>query len=414
MSGRLATDDRPASGRAAAAMRTREAILEAASALFVEQGFGAVSLRDIATRAGLSHPGVLKHFASKDEILDAVVDGFERSNGEWIDGHGLGLDMYGDLARHNAEIPGYTALFTTLAGEATRADHPAHRRFRERHREIRTRTMQQFQAAVEDRLLPHDTDIAGESVRLAAAWDGLQLMSLYLPDRADVAGMVDAYVRRLQGLAVTDVPVAPVAPSWPAETTWADALGYAPGRARRAQIIQDASALFASRGFHATSLREIAEKAGIGKSTLLHHFSTKEELLAAVIARRDATLDERHGIDSDDPLRLLLELPEAGRRDTRQEPGLIELYSVLSAEAAAPAHPAHEYFRGRFELAIARFGDLFARAAADGHLRPGLSPEAEAIWLVALWDGLQLQWLYDPESVDVGDQLAAHLKHLLG
>jgi AcrR family transcriptional regulator len=407
----------PASARALAAARTRAAILDSAAVLFVEQGFGAVSLREIAGRAGISHPGLLRHFASKDEILDAVVDGLEQRNREWIDAHAPDLDLYVDLARHNANTDGYTALFATLAGEATRAEHPAHARFRERHRMIRSLSAEQFHAAVDDGLLPHDTDIAGESVRLSAAWDGLQLISLYLPKLVDVATMVEAHIDRLRGASAQSPGLPASRPErWPSAVKWADALGYAPGRERRARIIADASALFATRGFHATSLREIAESVGIGKSTLLHHFSTKEELLAAVVAHRDATLDKRTGFDFEaaDPLAMLLDLPEAARRDTREEPGLIELYAVLSAEAAAPGHPAHAYFEKRFDLGIARFADLFARAAADGHLRPGLDPDVEAIWLIALWDGLQLQRLYDPESVDVGDQLAAHIKQLLG
>jgi len=413
--GEVATQDAAAPvARSEAAQQTRAAILDAAAALFVDRGFGAVSLRDIATAAGLSHPGVLRHFASKDEILDAVVDDLERQNRAWVEANGVGLDLYTELAAHNADTPGYTALFTTLAGEATRSGHPAHQRFRERHRELRALSTAQLQAALEDGVLPAGTDVAGEAVRLAAAWDGLQLVSLYLPDRVDVPTMVDAHIRRLRGVAATE-PAAGARPPRPDGESWADDTGYAPGRARRARIIADASALFAARGFHATSVREIAERAGIGKSTLLHHFSTKEDLLTAVIAHRDSSRDEKLGLDfaTADAYTLLLDLPEKARDDTRREPGLIELYSVLSAEAAAPAHPAHAYFGRRFELGIARFAELFARAAADGHLMEGLDPEREALWLIALWDGLQLQWLYDPESVDIGDQLAAHLAQRL-
>ncbi|GAB3574708.1 hypothetical protein GCM10027406_05120 [Leifsonia lichenia] len=405
----------PSVARYEAAQQTRATIVDAAAALFVDRGFGAVSLRDIAAAAGLSHPGVLRHFASKDEILDAVVDGLEQRNRAWVDAHGVGIDLYADLARHNASTPGYTALFATLAGEATRSEHPAHQRFRERHRELRTLSAAQFQAAVDDGLLPPDTDVTGEAVRLAAAWDGLQLMSLYLPERVDVPEMVDAYVSRLRGIATPPSGAAASVHPRDDDRAWARAAGYAPGRARRARIIADASALFAARGFHSTSLREVAAKAGIGKSTLLHHFSSKEELLTAVIAHRDATRDEQFGFDIDtaDARGLLLDLPAKARDDARREPGLIELYAVLSAEAAAPAHPANAYFERRFELGIAEFARLFARAAEDGQLRQGLDPEREAIWLIALWDGLQLQWLYEPEGVDIGEQLAAHLAGLL-
>lgn len=404
----------PTSVRSRAAARTRDAILDAATALFIERGFRAVSLRDIAAEAGLSHPGVLRHFASKDEILEAVVDQLASRTEEWAADREFGLEVFAEIARHNARIEGYIPLFTTLAGEATSAAHPANLRFRERHATLRTRSAEFFESAIAEGALPNDTDVVGDSMRLAAAWDGLQLISLYLPERVDIPAMLEAHLDRLRGIQPAAAPSNTV-PTGPltAPSHWADDLGYAPGRARRARIVADASALFATRGFHATSLREIAERVGIGKSTLLHHFSSKEELLAAVVARRDATIDERSGFDpADAPLTMLLSIPDGARRDARLEPGLIELYAVLSAEAAAPTHPGHEYFRRRFEVGIARFAELFASAAPD--LRPGLDPEVEAIWLMALWDGLQLQWLYDPESVDVADQLAAHLKQLVG
>ncbi|MCM3778164.1 hypothetical protein [Microbacterium hydrocarbonoxydans] len=36
-------------------------------------------------------------------------------------------------------------------------------------------------------------------------------------------------------------------------------------------------------------------------------------------------------------------------------------------------------------------------------------PEHEAVWLVALWDGLQYQWLHDRDAVDMAAHLRAHL-----
>lgn len=407
----------PASARSLAAARTRTAILSAATELFIERGFGAVSVRDIAAQAGLSHPGVLRHFASKDEILSTVVDELSEQSVRLLGERAITLDVVGELARLNAEIPGYIALFTTLAGEASSVAHPAHDRFRERHATLRTMSAELFHDAVDVGAIPRDSDLVSESVRLTAAWDGLQLISLYLPERCDVPAMLETHTRRLRGLdAPQHLPGQGAVDGIDFEKPWALDLGYAPGRERRARIVEEASKLFASRGFHATSLREIAECVGIGKSTLLHHFSTKDDLLAAVIAHRDAALEyrampTRQGLS---PLATLLALPDAARHDTGRMPGLIELYAVLSAEAAAPAHPAHDYFEKRFQSVIGTFAELFARAAASGHLRADLDPEYEAVWLTALWDGLQLQWLYDPESVSVADELERHLKQLLG
>jgi AcrR family transcriptional regulator len=51
---------------------TKERILDAAEALFIEQGFAAASLRTITARAGVNLAAVNYHFGSKDELIKAV------------------------------------------------------------------------------------------------------------------------------------------------------------------------------------------------------------------------------------------------------------------------------------------------------------------------------------------------------
>jgi len=55
--------------------------------------------------------------------------------------------------------------------------------------------------------------------------------------------------------------------------------------ASRDKILDAAEALFARRGFAGVGLREVAEAAGLGKSSLFHHFKSKAELYAAVAGR---------------------------------------------------------------------------------------------------------------------------------
>jgi AcrR family transcriptional regulator len=53
--------------------RTRLQIEEAALELFMEQGYHATSMRQIAERAGLALGGIYNHFASKEEIFAAII-----------------------------------------------------------------------------------------------------------------------------------------------------------------------------------------------------------------------------------------------------------------------------------------------------------------------------------------------------
>ena len=56
------------------AQQNRQAVLEAATALFAERGWSA-SVRDIARSAGVSVETVYAHFGSKIDLFNQVVDG---------------------------------------------------------------------------------------------------------------------------------------------------------------------------------------------------------------------------------------------------------------------------------------------------------------------------------------------------
>jgi AcrR family transcriptional regulator len=52
---------------------TRIAIEDAAVKLFMEQGYHATSMRQIAEQTGLALGGIYNHFASKDELFEAII-----------------------------------------------------------------------------------------------------------------------------------------------------------------------------------------------------------------------------------------------------------------------------------------------------------------------------------------------------
>ena len=52
----------------------RRAVLNAAADLFAERGFGGTNLADVAAALGMSRPGLYYHFASKDKLLEALIE----------------------------------------------------------------------------------------------------------------------------------------------------------------------------------------------------------------------------------------------------------------------------------------------------------------------------------------------------
>ena len=61
----------------------------------------------------------------------------------------------------------------------------------------------------------------------------------------------------------------------------------APGRHSRESVIRAAGKLFALRGYHGTSMRELGDELGLLKSSLYSHVSSKAELLLEVVQRAE-------------------------------------------------------------------------------------------------------------------------------
>ncbi|MFE6734430.1 TetR family transcriptional regulator [Microbacterium sp. NPDC057650] len=192
---------------------------------------------------------------------------------------------------------------------------------------------------------------------------------------------------------------------------------YAKSAATRAALLEAAVAAFGESGYNGASLRDIAARANVTQTGLLHHFPSKVALLEAVLDERDSAdftaISEFLGEGSSviDALILLVE------RNQRQRP-IIELYTALSAEATSEDHPAHAYFQRRYARVGAELAADFAKLRDDGMLREGVSPQSAARITMAALDGLQVQWLLalsdeDAEPVDMVAEARQFLSLLL-
>ncbi|MER6510032.1 TetR/AcrR family transcriptional regulator [Nonomuraea sp. NPDC001636] len=185
------------------------------------------------------------------------------------------------------------------------------------------------------------------------------------------------------------------------------------GERTRARILDSATELFSRSGFHAVSLRDIAAHAGLTHAGLLHHFPGKESLLIQVLSRRDEVDGELMG-GPDDGLSPQELLDRAVSQVARNmgTPGLVGLYVKISGEAADPGHPAHDYFVQRYRR-LRRQAAWLLGALFEGATPPlDHDPDAVARQLIALVDGLQTQWLLDPDQVDMRAAVITFLKQL--
>ena len=142
---------------------------------------------------------------------------------------------------------------------------------------------------------------------------------------------------------------------------------------RRTQILAAAAAAFAEAGYNATSLRDVATRAGLSHTGLLHHFPDKPGLLEAVLDDRVERASAVIPLESEDPDTFLRALVQAAASDAA-DPDNARLFAVLSAEALTVGHPAHGYMTRWFANVRARMTAAFSKLEEQGRYRGRPSP----------------------------------------
>jgi AcrR family transcriptional regulator len=175
-----------------------------------------------------------------------------------------------------------------------------------------------------------------------------------------------------------------------------------PAAERRRQILEMTTKLIAERGFWGLSMQDVADGCGLTVPGMLHHVGSKDSLLVAVLEYRDEedakSLAEKLGMPvhqfwAEEPTRITLpKVCSALVERNAEQPEIVRLFAVLEAESLAPGHPAHTYFKARQRRTL----DQFTALAGDV---PGARELAAQV--VAMMDGLQIQWLREPETIDL-------------
>ena len=174
-------------------------------------------------------------------------------------------------------------------------------------------------------------------------------------------------------------------------------------------ILEATLRLLATRGIQGTSLDLLAEEVGVAKSSILWHFGSKEELLLRVAER---VLEEV----AQGPACEILALPTIGERSeaswrfyadsvrTRPELRRLVLWLILESAEGRPE------LRARLQQVYGSIRDLF-EAGLRGVVADRAQRKRLAVISVAAFDGMFLQWLLDPDAIDL-EALHAEIRQL--
>ena len=158
--------------------------------------------------------------------------------------------------------------------------------------------------------------------------------------------------------------------------------------ARRSELTRAAARLFAERGYHGTSIGDLAEALGVRKASLYHHFASKQDLLYETMR---SGADAFHaGLDTvPDDLRVADRIRLAMRAHLRVVADQLDVATVFVREWRYLDGERREEILAERRRYDERFRALFREGREGGDLRTDLDESAAALLVLSA-----LNWAY--------------------
>lgn len=188
--------DAAAPRRQARGDRRRQQILDAAVELFATKGYRSTGVAALAERVGMTAPGMLYYFGSKEKLLRETVAERDRASAPHAGDIGT-LSSLRHIGKHNVETATLVRLYVVLGAESLDAGEPLHDFFVERYETARALTRELLaRERVEGRVRP-DIDLEQIAREIIAVIMGLEMQWLADPARVDLQASIRDYIDRL-------------------------------------------------------------------------------------------------------------------------------------------------------------------------------------------------------------------------
>lgn len=165
-----------------------------------------------------------------------------------------------------------------------------------------------------------------------------------------------------------------------------------PAPSRRAELLRIAAELFAERGYRATTVRDIAEAAGILSGSLYHHFDSKESMVDEILSTFQAELFAEYDAviaSADDVRTKLARLVHLSFAAIDRDRPAVAIFQNDAATLAADDR--FTYLRENNERFRAMWSDLIDEGVRTGALRADLDPVLtyrfirDTVWVAVGW-----------------------------
>lgn len=183
----------------------------------------------------------------------------------------------------------------------------------------------------------------------------------------------------------------------------------AEAEATREALLLAAEAEFLARGVTAASLEQIAQRAGVTRGAVYWHFKNKLDLFHAVMEQVRMPLDRISGRLAEGEAEPVQQLSDAVHRilySLRDDERYRRIYTIWLHRLEATSEYAQGLDRdgSRSDEVVTAFTSVFASAAAQGRLQPGVTPPVAAQAVRLLLVGLITDWLRDMHQFDIVEE----------
>lgn len=160
-------------------------------------------------------------------------------------------------------------------------------------------------------------------------------------------------------------------------------------RARRDEVLDAAAAVFAEKGFHTATLKDIAERVGVLPAGLYHYVESKEAALIEVCRRSGQAFLEamKASLEQDRPApELLRDAIHRHIQNNRRE--LVYIFAFRRSGLPGAVLPDLQRMASEYQ---AMWEAVIARGVERGELAAGTDPHTAAIALLAMLNGA-VEW----------------------
>ncbi len=181
----------------------------------------------------------------------------------------------------------------------------------------------------------------------------------------------------------------------------------------REQLLQGAVQCLRTKGYARTTARDIAAAAHGNLASIGYHFGSKEALLNEAIGRSCEEWTDRLGkaalAGSEASPFTKVAASWVAMVDSFEElrPILLGLFEAVAQSAWSP--PLREQLAAHYRTSRDQVAQMVRDGLEDDLEEAGIDPHVVAAFLIAVCDGLVLQWLLDPDQTPTGEELTASL-----